>query len=495
MVLPMTLAITSCDLETSPTTSVSGSGMFANATAAKVPLNGIYRMMYTSGWSTTGNTHQCFGISAYNLMADVMGEDMVMSGQGSGWFWYDCTYNVKSRFASSTWRSYDLWFGYYQLITNANYIIAAEETMEGAPADVNNIIGQAYALRAYSYFYLAQSFARTYKGHESDPGVPIYTEPTTAQTEGQPRSTVAQVYEQILKDINRAIELLDGASPRDHVSQIDYSVANGIKAKICLTMENWSEASAAAKEARGTKKIGAPADLQSGMNRVTLPNVMWGAEIIADQSGMYAGFFTHMDADAGAYGATARKLINRELYALLGEKDVRRDWWNPQDAVAYQQEKFKFIDQGTWTGDYIWMRTEEMLLMEAEAECRLGNNEKAQELLKELMANRDPDYDVTKTGTALGALTTDYTGSLLEEIIIQRRIELWGEAGRIYDIRRLKQGFVRTAAMGWPSNALIEGTDTKDPDSYAWVMTIPQAEFDANESLNQATDQNPLGDH
>jgi hypothetical protein len=495
MLLPMTLAITSCDLETAPTTSVSGSGMFANALAAKVPLNGIYRMMYTSGWSTTGNTHQCFGITAYNLMADVMGEDMVMSGQGSGWFWYDCTYNVKSRFASTTWRSYDLWFGYYQLITNANYIIAAEETMEGAPADIDNVIGQAYALRAYSYFYLAQSFARTYKGHENDPCVPVYTEPTTAQTEGQPRSTVGQVYEQILKDINYAIELLDGSSPRDHVSQIDYSVANGIKAKVCLTMENWSEASAAAKAARGNKKIGTPADLQSGMNRVSLPNVMWGAEIIADQSGMYAGFFTHMDADAGYYGATARKLINKDLYALMGENDVRRDWWDPQNSIAYQQEKFKFLDLSTWTGDYIWMRTEEMLLMEAEAECRLGNNGRAQELLKELMANRDPDYDVTKTGTALGALTTDYTGSLLEEIIIQRRIELWGEAGRIYDIRRLKQGFVRTTAMGWPAAALIEGTDTKDTDSYAWVMTIPQAEFDANESLNQATDQNPLGDH
>lgn len=40
-----------------------------------------------------------------------------------------------------------------------------------------------------------------------------------------------------------------------------------------------------------------------------------------------------------------------------------------------------------------------------------------------------------KTGTALGKLTSDETGSLLEEIIIQRRIELWGEFGRIYDIR------------------------------------------------------------
>lgn len=46
---------------------------------------------------------------------------------------------------------------------------------------------------------------------------------------------------------------------------------------------------------------------------------------------------------------------------------------------------------------------------------------------------------------SMGKLTSDYTGSLLEEIIIQRRIELWGEFGRIYDIRRLKQGFKRTA--------------------------------------------------
>ena len=40
---------------------------------------------------------------------------------------------------------------------------------------------------------------------------------------------------------------------------------------------------------------------------------MWGAEIISDQSGMYAGLFTHMDADADKYGAKARKQINKDL--------------------------------------------------------------------------------------------------------------------------------------------------------------------------------------
>ena len=50
-------------LETSPTDSMSGEGLLSNANSALVPLNGIYRSMYTAV-STSGNTHQCFGISA-----------------------------------------------------------------------------------------------------------------------------------------------------------------------------------------------------------------------------------------------------------------------------------------------------------------------------------------------------------------------------------------------------------------------------------------------
>ena len=165
------MLVTSCSkeqIETSPTQSMSGQGLLANANAALVTLNGIYREMYTAGWSTTGNTHQCFGITAYSLCADVMGEDHVMGAQGSGWFWFDACYNVKSRFNSGAWRSYDLWYAYYNWIANANYIIAAKESMGGAPSEVNYVIGQAYAIRAYSYFMLSQYFARTLVGHESE---------------------------------------------------------------------------------------------------------------------------------------------------------------------------------------------------------------------------------------------------------------------------------------------------------------------------------------
>lgn len=494
-------SLASCNddaLETSPTSSMSGDGLMKTASAALVPLNGIYRSMYTAGWSTTGNTHQCFGISAYNLMADLMGEDHIMNDMGSGWFWYDCVYNVKARYTSGAWRSYDLWNAYYTWISNANYIIAAEETMGGATTDVNNVIGQAYAIRAYSYFMLAQTFARTYKGHEAEPCCPIYIEPTVAGTEGQPRSTVAQVYAQITSDITKAVTLLKDTK-QQHISHISYAVALGLQARIALVMEDWATAFNASMDAidNTSCSIQTVANF-AGLNSTTAKNVMWGAEVISDQSGMYASLFSHMDPDAGAYGESARKQINKQLYAKMSSTDARLAWWDPTDKNnkegGYQQTKFKFSDIQTWMGDYVWMRVEEMYLMAAEAACRMKDDATATTILKAFMAYRDSAYDCTKTGDALGKLTTDETGSLLEEIILQRRIELWGEFGRIYDIRRLKQGFRRTTDMGWTTDALLNNRPTDDPESYMWVLTIPQSEFDGNVNMDATADQNPMGD-
>lgn len=481
-------------LETAPTTSMSGTSLMANGNAALVPLNGIYSSMYTAGWSTGGNTHQCFGISAYNLMAEVMGDDLIMGAQGSGWFWFDCVYNVKARYTTTSWRSYDLWNAYYTWISNANYILAAEETMEGTSEERGYALGQAYAIRAYSYYMLAQSFARTYKGHESEPCCPIYTEPTTADTEGQPRSTVQEVYDLIVADMDKALEYLEGTS-RKHISHIGYDVALGLRARIALTMEDWATAKNMAKAAiaaSGCEII--PVKDFVGTNDADADNVMWAADIIADQSGMYASFFSHMSTGV-SYGSSARKLINKELYAKMGVNDTRLAWWDPTDSKGYQQKKFEFSDLQTWMGDYIWMRVEEMYLTAAEAECRMGDEAAAKADLMALMSKRDPSYSCEHlTGTAMGKLTNEWTGSLLEEITIQRRIELWGEAGRVYDIRRYKQGFRRTEAQGWPAAALLAGRPTENPENWMWVLTIPQAEFDGNVNMDGAKDQNPTAD-
>jgi hypothetical protein len=487
-------------LDTTPSTSVATEKMTGTAASAIAAVDGMYRLLYTYGYTSSWETEE-FGLASINLAADLMGEDHIMAAAGSGWFWYDYLYGVKGDFGNNAGRPYGVWNFFYTLIANANYVIAAENTMEGDPSDVKYVVGQAYAIRAYSYFMLAQWYSRTYVGHESEPCVPIYTEPTTKDTQGKPRETVAKVYQQIDSDIAKAEELLSATEhDRNSKSHMDLATTYGIHTRVAQVEEKWNDvltySSKAITEAKKQKIDITEVSQFAGLNKVSSSNVMWGVNIIADQTTGYASFFTHMDADLGKYGASARQQITKSLYAKMGANDARRAWWNPADSHngsnGYQQEKFKFVNYATWEGDYIFMRVEEMYLAKAEAECMLGLDGTAQQTLKSLMDKRDPDYTCTKTGTALGATSDLVTGSLREEIINQRRIELWGEFGRIYDLRRLHQGFVRSTADGHPDDAADYNAETADPESYKWVMVIPQSEFDGNANMDASKDQNPF---
>ena len=487
-------------LETSPTTAIATNEISQSSGKALAAINGMYRLLYRTGY-TSGWEHEEFGLSALNLTADLMGEDHIMSKSGSGWFWYDYCYNVKSDYTNTAGRPYAVWNFFYTLIANANYITNAEETMEGDPSDVQYVVGQAYAIRAFSYFMLAQWYSRTLVGHEDEPCVPLYTKPTDKDTKGEARATNAQVFALIDSDIIKAEQLLAATEKaRDSKSHMNLSVVYGLHARVAQVEEKWADAlDAASKAIEEANKEGVNVANVSqflGLNSVSAQNVMWGMKIIADQAGMYASFFTHMDADMGKYGYSARQQISRSLYAKMGAKDDRRVWWNPADEAngenGYQQEKFKFVNYQTWEGDYIFMRIEEMYLVKAEAECMLGQDATAQQTLKSLIQTRDPEYTCDKTGKELGTLTSDLTGTLREEIINQRRIELWGEFGRIYDIRRLHQGFVRAEGDGHPSSARGSKLNaaTANPESNKWVMVIPQAEFDGNTNMDASKDQN-----
>lgn len=495
--------LTACSedrLETSPSTSVDTGSLMVNTDKALTALNGMYRLFYVTGY-TSGWAAEEFGLSAFILTADLMGDDHIQAAAGSGWFWYDYVYNVKSDFTHNAGRPYAVWNFFYRLIANSNYLIAAEKTMAGSASDVNYIVGQAYAIRAYSYFMLAQWYARTLVGHENEPCVPIYTEPTVKGTQGKARETVANVFVQIDKDIAKAEALLAATSKaRETKSHLGLAEVYGLHARIAQVEENWDDAltysTNAITEAEKEGIAIASVSQFAGLNNVVASNVMWGVKIVADQSTMYSSFFTHMDADQGKYGAEARQQISKSLYNKMSKTDERRSWWNPKDSHngdnGYQQEKFKFLDYQTWQGDYIFMRIEEMYLIKAEAECMKDLDGTAQETLNKLISTRDKKYECTKTGKTLGALTSDKTGSLLEEIILQRRIELWGEFGRIYDIRRLHQGFKRSSDDGHPASADVSGTD--NPETYKWVMSIPQSEFDGNVNMDISTDQNPFKD-
>lgn len=492
-------------LETSPTDRTSGAELFKTTEGAQVAMNGIYRMLYTSGDWTTDNTHQNFGILSTKLYTSLMGEDLLQDAQGNGWFYFDYRYDVRSRYTSSTWRPYATWNFYYQIISNANYVLGSQELLTGEQVVIDNIIAQAYTMRAYAYFILIQSFQQTYKGHEQSPGVPLYTEPTTAVTEGKGRGTVEEVYQQINADLENAITLFSGDKSRqEHISHVDYYVANAIMANVMMVQNKWTEAAGYADEAlsKPNLSLASGTALHSGFNNVGMEGVMWGGEIIADQSGIYASFFAHMDASADRYARSSRKCIYNWLYDKIPTTDTRKKWWNgPTDGGTnvtkpYNQVKFRYSELSTDLGDYIFMRAEEMQLVKAEALCRAEQYTQAKDALVELMELRDPaGYEMSLDGLVMSnELTMGSIGNvttLLDMIVLQRRIELWGETERIFDILRMKTGFDRNAT-GSNHSQKLPNINTLQPDNKEFILTIPQKEFDSNPAMDATTDQNPM---
>lgn len=502
------LCAVSCNLEFQPTDSGSGEDLLKSASTAVTIVDGVYRTMWTAGWSTGSNAHQCFGISAYNIALEAMADDFIMQSQGNGWFWYDHCYNVKSFYTSDGFRPYDVWNANYTWISNVNYVLSAEQTMTGTEEDVAYVLGNAYAIRALSYYNLANWFARPPysalqdKYRWADPCVPVYTEPTGKDFVGKKRENLETVFGQINEDLDKALVLLktgENSALGGTKSHISYYVALGLKARVALAIGDWQTALDASEEIIKSKQytVGGSSELLNGMNTLSAANVMWGAGIEnTEQSGGYASFFAHMDNVDGAYAQSAPKLINSGLYKQMGENDIRRAWWDPEDKESpYVSRKFKFTNVAAWLGDYIYMRVEEFYFDAAEAALRLGDENKAVTYLNAVMQKRNPDFDASGlSGTMLGAVTTSWTGSLLENILIQKRIELWGEFGRLVDVRRLGQGIDRKTSDGFASECIStmsgNGVNLTSPDTYDWVMTIPQDEINNNPNINEE-DQNP----
>ena len=113
------------------------------------------------------------------------------------------------------------------------------------------------------------------------------------------------------------------------------------------------------------------------------------------------------------------------------------------------------------------MRISELYLIAAEGYARSGQDAKAKEYFSALMVERDPEYkDSGKTGAALA-----------EEIMNSRRIELWGEGFRWFDLKRLGLPIHRT---GSNFDIAFCGFLDKEPDADGWMFEIPKNETDFN---------------
>jgi starch-binding outer membrane protein, SusD/RagB family len=450
-------------------------------------LAGIYSTMYTTGTGgTTG--HDDFGQKGFDIFSDMIASDMVLAGVTYGWYSGVVRYQVTQDFTTN--QAYLAWRYYYRQIFAANGLITLLESIEEelSPAQ-KSALGQAKALRAYSYFYLAQFYAKGY-GTGSEKILPLYT---TQADESKPKSTSAEVYNLIISDLNEAVTLLEGYNrPASAKFEVNQSVAKGLLAYALMargTTEDITRVATLTDEVINTggfrlkekdevvAMFNASGQIingaKSGFNNVASPSWMWGVDLTLDYGLNLISWWGQIDVFTYSYAwAGDPKTIDRDLYDAIRADDVRKGQFHATNL----QPRNKFFAPARIIGgqrfvetDYVYMRVEEMYLLNAEAKAKLGSDDEARTRLKQLLAKRVED----------ASYVDELSGQdLKNEIYLQTRIELWGEGKAYLAMKRNKATITRGA-----NHLFYPG------ESFAWdadelTFPIPQAEVINNPVLN-----------
>jgi starch-binding outer membrane protein, SusD/RagB family len=474
-----------------PTTSASADQVFQSAASVRVYFNGIYRNMRAQWQSTdasAGGVTDVWGYNSVNLARSVKGTDVVMPY--NSWYYFD--YQNANR--EPTYRRVIFtWYFFYELINQVNNLIdGTQKSATIVDADKTALIAEARALRAYFYFELAREFQYTYAKDASAPGVPIYTTPTTDTTTGKPRGTLQQTYDQINADIAFAVANI--GTSQLLTDQVNIDVAWGMAARIDLEQGMWPEAETAAKNALKNHSLD-PGNYPNNWDNISSPEILWAFPQTTEDGGqsLYYGtpsaFYIQDGSGYDAFWMSA-DLVNR--FSLT---DIRNTFYvydpDPTQADAYGTNKFGTAQGSSFqipllNGNVValktidfnetlnLMRAGEMYLIEAEAKARQGESD-ADDVLFALQQNRDPN-----------AVQSNNSGqALIDEILLERRKELYGEQGVDWlDAKRLQQSIDRTHSNHPnPNNYVIPSDDPR------FNLKLPQSELQSNKSLTQS-DQN-----
>lgn len=467
-------------LELYPTEDVATASATETTGNLFLIINGIHRSLYIR-YGAQGRVGQ----GALMLQNDFLGDDLVHTTRGNGWF-----------VATAGWQSHtdatnaDLLFPYrtyYRIVRNANTVIVDGQDAVGPEEEKNAAIGQALVYRAWAHFQMVQLYGERYdaSGNNSQPGIPIRLQP---DNEPLPRSSVEEVYAQVHEDLDLAIQLLDGYE-RGNKSHLDQSVAQGLKARVALVQGDWDTAAQFASTARENYTLMSNDDYFNNFSDYTNQEWMWGTYVQEDQSDVFGNFGAYISRNFSSVNIrTNPKAINSALYDEISSSDIRAQLFDPTgkhenfppgvsipstfSRHPYTSQKFIAAGNGDSRMDVPYMRAAEMYLIEAEALSHI-NEDEAKEVLFELASNRDPEY----------TLSSNSGEDLLEEILIQRRIELWGEGFRFYDLKRLNRPLDRTGTNH--DSSLLSDVMTIPAGDPRWQFLIPQRALDANPLLEQ----------
>ena len=528
-------ALVSCGedyLNTAPTESISADDAVATTENAYKALNGIAKSMSTqqAAWD-----QGCAGenriIALYENYAS---QDYFYNYYAQGWA---PIMNLQYSLRNNT--SYDAypWFYYYTLVGQANTIIARIDDATGEESMKKFEKASALTFRAYSFEKLLHYYAPRWQDSDngSAKGICLRLDESTGEL---PQATMAECYAQIYKDLDEAITLFQQSGMNRGTSEIwiaNENVAHAVYARAALAKQDYQTALTHAPLARKGYALMSNADYYAGFCKPT-SEWIFGSYGDAQENMWYWSYGTQYSCNGYYANNTANGAgsIDIELTNQIPDNDARKglfltpdkfenfdlsdptvtdnyylsygimgfsndDLWNEVDAWVenrhnssaassmdrpYQpgyyyvggQTKFYVFDT-PGVGYLPFIRSSEMVLIEAEANYFLGNEAAAQAALVELNAKtgRDANYTCEKTGE-----------ELFDEIVNYRRLELWGEGFGFSDYKRWNKEISRKALTkgGSASVAIAVTVKTSDPN---WTWAIPQWETDYNDAFRDPT--------
>lgn len=465
------------------------------------------------GTYTTNTRADDFGFIMAAISQDAEGPDLVFPNSGYNWF------SVCGELSSRTPDYANPYIRYsvpYTQIKMAHDVMSSFINDEAQLEDtvfVNslsevalNMIAQSKAIRAYDYMALAPAFQFSYAaGAQDAPCVPIVTLSTPDATHN-PRVSVKEVYDMVIKDLTWAIDHLTAG--RSYKNYINKNVALGLRARAYLATEQWALAAADAEAAaQGFEPASIDEVSTPAFYDINDHNWMWGYDMINETAkGAYATWSSWLgafSANSYACGVGVYAQINNLLFDKIPATDVRKGWWVdanmhsdllstiewdgvtgddiatlqvddvkepylPYTNVKFGANKYPTTDNDE---DFPFMRVEEMILIQVEGLAKSGKEAQAKQMLENFVKTyRDPAY------------TVPGYRSFADEIWFQRRVELWGEGFAWSDLMRLNKPLVR----------FHEGKESNQPDAFmfnlpakdGWMlMRFPQTEMNTNLSV------------
>jgi hypothetical protein len=425
----------------------------------KVGDHEIFSSVFTLEQATTGIYAKMSLRTTLNVSA-ILSDDVYKGGQngGAGDDSYQWTYSA------ATGDHNNLWSSYYGIINMANRVLEGAKTVQANNQVEEKIkqdcIGTALFIRAYTSFDLLRFFADFDK--KENLGIPYSKQKVVLETLG--RNTVAECYQEMVKDLETAIPLLSQVVPETpcYASQL---AAKALLARINLYARNYNLAYQYAAEVLKQKPIVGIQKYPKIWSDETKDEIIFELTRLPGEETIGTLFWS---ADNSSSFEPSTELIKS-----YDEKDVRLktfigDGVDRDNVPVKRVNKYKGTKENVGLSNQKMIRSSEMLLIMAE--CKANSNiTEANSLLNKLRRARIKDW------SDKNYLTKE---EILQEILLERRRELCFEGHRFFDLRRFHLPIYKPMI-----------NKTLDVDNIRRIMPIPLAEMQGNNVI--ANQQNP----